>query len=347
MHDKDINMSSDEDFDLEGPVESDGNGSSRSAENSNEYFIASEDDAIIDDGNENYDPESEDDEEEIENTESRAVQRRRTRANTRQCATKTNKRTGQVIHREEMNEKQALKGLVQDGNLEYLQDTASENDDDESMPNKSPPKMSRRKYHKRRRLDSGEEESVGSSNAKRLRENLGIEFDEEAKQGSRREDTPQHTYFQAKHLHSPSRLKHVNCASTTDAKTKKILPKDKRHVCYVAADGSRHCYTLDTLYRVAIDGHFSKASAKPHLDIEFLQPPTFDAPMEADLLDQIASRFGRGVLSIEESKLYKAIQRWKHSQDPFFWCGSVMGSAITMLHRSISATGEFGRYGQR
>ena len=39
MHDKDINMSSDEDFDLEGPVESDGNGSSRSAENSNEYFM--------------------------------------------------------------------------------------------------------------------------------------------------------------------------------------------------------------------------------------------------------------------------------------------------------------------
>lgn len=43
--------------------------------------------------------------------------------------------------------------------------------------------------------------------------------------------------------------------------------------------------------------------------IDFLQPPHFRAPMDDDLLDQIASRFGRSALDVEQSALYKRMKR--------------------------------------
>ncbi|KAL3761312.1 hypothetical protein ACHAWU_010225 [Discostella pseudostelligera] len=109
---------------------------------------------------------------------------------------------------------------------------------------------------------------------------------------------------------------HINCPSTTDDITMANLPRNKPHVCYISPDGkTRHCFALDTLYRIAIsaasnriggdggsiDGNNHGSAQK----LTFLQPPHFRSPMEDDLLDQIASRFGRAALIIEKSAIYK------------------------------------------
>jgi hypothetical protein len=97
------------------------------------------------------------------------------------------------------------------------------------------------------------------------------------------------------------------------------LPKDKPHVCYIAPDGeTRHCFTLETLYRIAIfapkniDDNNNNAPEQ----LQFLQPPHFRSPMEDDMIDQIGSRFGRGALVIENSTLYKKMKQRS-------WGGSV------------------------
>ena len=111
-----------------------------------------------------------------------------------------------------------------------------------------------------------------------------------------------------------SRLACINCASKTDNITMVALPKDRPHVCYIAPDGrTRHCFALETLYRIAISaGNGADAVARAALGgaggrLKFLQPPHFRAPMEDDLLDQIASRFGRSALVIEDSTIYRRI----------------------------------------
>jgi len=52
--------------------------------------------------------------------------------------------------------------------------------------------------------------------------------------------------------------------------------------------------------------------------LQFLQPPHFRSPMEDDLIDQIASRFGRSALIIEKSNVYKKLTRlgWTSNIDP-------------------------------
>jgi hypothetical protein len=119
----------------------------------------------------------------------------------------------------------------------------------------------------------------------------------------------------ASNAKSPTRLRttHVNCPSTTDNITMAPLPKNKPHVCYFAPDGkTRHCFALDTLYRIAIsakdNGNNVASNAAPSSSLQFLQPPHFRAPMEDDLLDQIASRFGRAALVIEKSAMYKKVK---------------------------------------
>ena len=118
----------------------------------------------------------------------------------------------------------------------------------------------------------------------------------------------------------------ITCSSTTDNITMANLPRDKPHVCYIAPDGkTRHCYTLDTLYRIAIsskenNGSSSTSNNNTNLSLlgggnspqttslQFLQPPHFRLPMEDDMLDQIASRFGRAALLIESSIMYKRLK---------------------------------------
>ena len=91
------------------------------------------------------------------------------------------------------------------------------------------------------------------------------------------------------------------------------LPKNKPHVCYVSPNGkTRHCFALDTLYRIAISAREGAANDESRValggapaPLVFLQPPHFRVPMDDDLLDQIALRFGRPELVIEDSELYR------------------------------------------
>ncbi|KAL7435462.1 hypothetical protein ACHAXH_006535 [Discostella pseudostelligera] len=109
---------------------------------------------------------------------------------------------------------------------------------------------------------------------------------------------------------------HINCPSTTDDITMANLPRSEPHVCYISPDGkTRHCFALDTLYRIAISaasnrtggggGGIDDNNHGSAQKLTFLQPPHFRSPMEDDLLDQIASRFGRAALIIEKSAIYK------------------------------------------
>jgi hypothetical protein len=102
---------------------------------------------------------------------------------------------------------------------------------------------------------------------------------------------------------SPTKLRttSIKCPSTKDAQTGTRLPYPSRspHVCYIDPDGNRHCYALDTMYRKALENHTLGQK------LTFLQPPHFDSPMCEYLEDQIACRFGRQALKIENSKNYR------------------------------------------
>ncbi len=138
--------------------------------------------------------------------------------------------------------------------------------------------------------------------------------------GCNHEDDDDGRCYYASNSRSPTRLRttHINCPSKTDNITMATLPRDRPHVCYIAPDGiTRHCFALDTLYRIAIsardngnDGASSalRRDSSPSGALQFLQPPHFRVPMEDDLLDQIASRFGRSSLVIEHSSMYKKMK---------------------------------------
>lgn len=103
-----------------------------------------------------------------------------------------------------------------------------------------------------------------------------------------------------KSAHSTPRT--PRCPSKIDEITMEPLPR--LHVCCVAPDGEgRFCFALDTLYRIAL-----MDPRRHHTDsnkIAFKQPPHFRSVMEDELVDQIASRFGRLALNIEDSNIYK------------------------------------------
>ena len=78
-----------------------------------------------------------------------------------------------------------------------------------------------------------------------------------------------------------------------------LTPLPKKHVCYVSPDGqSRQCFALETLRQIALKA--ARLQFRVDLDggekVTFLQPPHFRTAMSDDLLDQIASRFGRQAL---------------------------------------------------
>jgi len=320
--------------------------------NDNASDATSETNFIASDGNGTYQPETGE-----ESTEHEITQRR-TRSATRQCSAKTNEKISQIIRKEEMTEKQALGGVVQDVDKEYLADIPSEDDEDDSGNAKDESRLLKARKRKRRKVifdsEDGEESSdhhseggedkdelqyyhyrsprkrkartQGKRNikAKRACRTLLSDFDDRASDRSdwgEKDETQKRqahakvlpTHFQAKYSHSPSKLRTVKCPSIKDELTKMDLPKGRPHVCCIISDGkSRHCYTLDTLYRVAISKHHG-CSSNP---VQFLQPPDFRFPMEDDLIDQISSRFGRPALDIEQSAAYKEMQRMD-SRDHF------------------------------
>ena len=98
----------------------------------------------------------------------------------------------------------------------------------------------------------------------------------------------------------------INCPSTEDEITLQPFRANKPHVCYLAPDGkTRHCYHLNTLYRAAIMTGLKRYDERGKMQL--LQPPHFSQIMCDDVMDQIATRFGRQALNIEDSKVYKKI----------------------------------------
>jgi hypothetical protein len=96
-----------------------------------------------------------------------------------------------------------------------------------------------------------------------------------------------------------SRPKLPVCPSIEDAITAETLPK--RHVCYISPDGSsRQCFALETLRLIALKNTTRTFRVDLTGDQQtFLQPPHFRTSMSDDLLDQIASRFGREALELD------------------------------------------------
>lgn len=88
------------------------------------------------------------------------------------------------------------------------------------------------------------------------------------------------------------------CSSKEDVIT--LAPLPRKHVCFFPPDQkSRQCFCLSTLRLIAT------SSSQPTFRTDltggkqtFLQPPHFRTPMSDDLLDQIASRFGREALDL-------------------------------------------------
>jgi len=99
-------------------------------------------------------------------------------------------------------------------------------------------------------------------------------------------------------VRASARPKLPECFSTHDPITAEELPK--RHVCFISNDGNRQCFALSTLHKIAMSAtlkRFREDIAGNQVQT-FLQPPHFRSEMSDDMLDQIASRFGREALSI-------------------------------------------------
>ena len=102
---------------------------------------------------------------------------------------------------------------------------------------------------------------------------------------------------------APPRL--PDCPSTHDEITTDVLPRI--HVCCLAPDGqSRQCFALETLHKIAtMSSHPQyRTNLSDQQQLTFLQPPHFRSAMSEDLLDQVASRFGRQSLDLN-GEFYK------------------------------------------
>ena len=90
------------------------------------------------------------------------------------------------------------------------------------------------------------------------------------------------------------------CPSTHDVITAEPLPHI--HVCFIVPDGkSRHCFALETLHKIATASQhpqYRKDYLSNEKQLTFLQPPHFRSAMSDELLDQVASRFGRAALDL-------------------------------------------------
>jgi hypothetical protein len=96
--------------------------------------------------------------------------------------------------------------------------------------------------------------------------------------------------------------KHHVCPSKEDAITMATLPR--KHICVPSPDGtSRQCFALETLRMTALlcSNNFTREDNSGITRKNFLQPPHFRTAMSEDLLDQIASKFGREAMDPEGS----------------------------------------------
>ena len=158
--------------------------------------------------------------------------------------------------------------------------------------------------------DTSDEPSTKKIMSKRRRQKKTVQDTSSSDSNEVYSDEPQQC------LKSPYKLiTHIACPSVIDEITQMNLPKDKPHVCYVAPDKkTRHCFALDTMYRIAIskakkpDANIGWMSGQSKEKLHFLQPPHFRSKIDGYLEDQIASRFGRSALVIEDSDIYKRMK---------------------------------------
>ena len=96
----------------------------------------------------------------------------------------------------------------------------------------------------------------------------------------------------------------LRCDSTKDAVTADDLPPV--HICFFPPDNqNKQCFALETLRKIALAQPNARnlvvngaSGTIERSRTEFLQPPHFRTPMSDDLLDQIASRFGRAATDV-------------------------------------------------
>ena len=148
---------------------------------------------------------------------------------------------------------------------------------------------------------SDEEELLNSPVAKKNVSQMDEISPRRSSQGNNNDDDQDSSgseAFEAEMRRRNSRPKLPTCPSIEDAITAEPLPK--RHVCYVSPDGtSRQCFSLETLRQIALKSTARKFRVDLTGDQQtFLQPPHFRTSMSDDLLDQIASRFGREALEL-------------------------------------------------
>jgi len=119
------------------------------------------------------------------------------------------------------------------------------------------------------------------------------------------------------------------CTSKEDEITRG--PLKQLHVCWVSPDGkNKQCFNLETLKKVALSRHKMLKDKNKDKDgdkdrIEYLQPPHFRTPMEDDLKDQIALKFGRQALYIDNvdadhytGSSYSSHHTFSASSDDYF-----------------------------
>jgi hypothetical protein len=117
------------------------------------------------------------------------------------------------------------------------------------------------------------------------------------KKDSKRSESPAASDDDDEEIHDKPQWSRSVCPSEVDAITLDYLPS--KHVCCIAPDGqSRQCFALETLRKVALTSALVTFRDDFDGKQNFLQPPHFRTSMSDDLLDQIASRFGREALDI-------------------------------------------------
>ena len=203
-------------------------------------------------------------------------------------------------------------GIVNDNDIGTKDD--SSDDDDNFMATPSPTLSLKQRRH---RNQTARQEDFSSSD-------------------SSDEDDP--VVLQSSAHSSPNHCTMPFCPSTHDAITQEELPA--KHICFFPPDGqSRECFALETLRTIALTSRWAASHSNPQPPTTcFLQPPHFRSPMSDDILDQIASRFGRAATNPNSEyylrtktsavTLAQAAQVWSltnnnnnnnHQDRPEFW----------------------------
>jgi hypothetical protein len=183
---------------------------------------------------------------------------------------------------------------------EYEENDSGESDDDSDVADDESPEGDEDHVKKSKAVDVGDDfgtadDSSGDDEKRWESPQLKIKPSPGVLRLDQDDDSEDYNSGQFTALSPP---KMPNCPSKIDVITEEELPR--KHVCCFSPDGSsRQCFALETLHTIAL----TTPHPKFRQDLTggkqtFLQPPHFRSEMSDDLLDQIASRFGREALDL-------------------------------------------------